>query len=972
MKIKKNGRHVIKTSLSSAVLLSLLLGGQVFAADNIVVDSGTATGTINTVTDDTTARVVGTGNTVTTSNDAEVFGDDNTVTNSKSQTVIGDKNSVTGRNSGTVSGKQDVRTETVSDLLIGKGNTISGNDTYMKGYESLTVIGNNNTFKAPGGGIVIGDNRMNNDFKDSVIIGSLTPEEKKAANKNIRGMNMTVVGNHAQSGASGTVVGWGAQGLGSFGTVTGFNSVSSLGTTWSSIYGVDNKITGSEYAPVTMVNGAFGTMNKVDYSSNSMVWGTGNWVTNAGGNMIDVVVNGFSDYRYNEFILHGSYNDGYSDHMSEIFRDYASLNGGSVFAMGNSNTSDYARRSSIIGSGNTLNGTENTVSDYNTIAGYQNAGINVNNTSVVGTGNTLNGGNTAVVIGDYNILTGGSNNIILGSMETKDEIKTQIYTPKMDIITRDPYTGTAIPYTMKVKVAVKAHTENISNAVMLGYNTDVQYDGGVALGSNSIASVDKGRYGYNPITGSAFDSDTAIAALSGKESRLTELNNSLGGLESTYTTAKDDYQSKVDNYLEKAATYSEKVQFYNAADAGSADQARYKEQMDAAKTALDEAEIAMNTSETTMNNANKAYTDAVSEKNQITSAWKSNAAAVSVGDSEAGITRQITNVAAGTNDTDAVNVAQLKAAVDAAGTGLQKSNNALSYENNKLSLSIKDSDGKDFITGSVEISDLANSINTRNSVGNFDGDNTITIEKAEGLNEFNGVKYQLKVNTDGKVAADNKGVVNGSTVYNETRVAKDGTYVKQSKSTGENLTALDSQVAANTTQITQNTNNITSISNEVSNITNNVTSLNSQVNKLDNRINRVGAGAAALAALHPQDYDPTAKWDFAAGYGNYKSANAVAIGAFYRPTNDLLFSVGTSMGGGENMFNAGVSIKFGKGSEYSNYSKTDLVSVISSQQAEISAVKADNEAIKADNEAKTKRIEALEKQMQEILSQINR
>ena len=146
------------------------------------------------------------------------------------------------------------------------------------------------------------------------------------------------------------------------------------------------------------------------------------------------------------------------------------------------------------------------------------------------------------------------------------------------------------------------------------------------------------------------------------------------------------------------------------------------------------------------------------------------------------------------------------------------------------------------------------------------------------------------------------------------------------------MTALDSQVAANTTQITQNTNNITSISNEVSNITNNVTSLNSQVNKLDNRINRVGAGAAALAALHPQDYDPTAKWDFAAGYGNYKSANAVAIGAFYRPTNDLLFSVGTSMGGGENMFTPGVSIKFGKGSEYSNYSKTDLVSVISSQQ----------------------------------------
>lgn len=122
------------------------------------------------------------------------------------------------------------------------------------------------------------------------------------------------------------------------------------------------------------------------------------------------------------------------------------------------------------------------------------------------------------------------------------------------------------------------------------------------------------------------------------------------------------------------------------AEAGPDEQALYKQQMDAAKTALDEAETAMKTSETVMNTANTAYTSAVSEKNKITSTWQSNAAAVSVGDSEAGITRQITNVAAGTNDTDAVNVAQLKAAVDAAGTGLQESNNALSYKDNKLSV----------------------------------------------------------------------------------------------------------------------------------------------------------------------------------------------------------------------------------------------------------------------------------------------
>ena len=226
------------------------------------------------------------------------------------------------------------------------------------------------------------------------------------------------------------------------------------------------------------------------------------------------------------------------------------------------------------------------------------------------------------------------------------------------------------------------------------------------------------------------------------------------------------------------------------------------------------------------------------------------------------------------------------------------------------------------------------------------------------------------MNTDGKVVADNKGIVTGGTVYNETRVAEDGTYVKKSKSAGQNLSALDSQVAANTTQITQNTNNITSISNEVSNITNNVTSLNSQVNKLDNRINRVGAGAAALAALHPQDYDPTAKWDFAAGYGNYKSANAVAIGAFYRPTNDLLFSIGTSMGGGENMFNAGVSVKFGSSNEYSNYSKSALAEVVSEQSKQLANQNSTIEELRAQVQQQAQENAELRTQVQEIMRQL--
>ena len=92
---------------------------------------------------------------------------------------------------------------------------------------------------------------------------------------------------------------------------------------------------------------------------------------------------------------------------------------------------------------------------------------------------------------------------------------------------------------------------------------------------------------------------------------------------------------------------------------------------------------------------------------------------------------------------------------------------------------------------------------------------------------------------------------------------------------------------------------------------------NQSISRLGDRVNKVGAGAAALAALHPLDFDPDDKWDVAAGYGNYKDAHAVAVGAFYRPNEDTMFSVGGSFGGGENMVNAGVSLKLGQGNHVS-------------------------------------------------------
>lgn len=104
--------------------------------------------------------------------------------------------------------------------------------------------------------------------------------------------------------------------------------------------------------------------------------------------------------------------------------------------------------------------------------------------------------------------------------------------------------------------------------------------------------------------------------------------------------------------------------------------------------------------------------------------------------------------------------------------------------------------------------------------------------------------------------------------------------------------------------------------------------MNHRVDNLDSRIDKVGAGAAALAALHPLDFDPDAKWDFAAGYGNYGGENAVAVGTFYRPNEDTMFSVGGTFGNGENMINAGVSLKIGAGSSHVTTSRVAMAKEI--------------------------------------------
>ena len=511
-------------------------------------------------------------NTGTKAEHVSVIGSENTVENSKSQTVIGDSNKITDRNAGTVSGKQEERTKNVSDLVIGKGNDISGNDTYMKGYESLTVIGNNNKAVNPSSSIVIGDNQKLSAIKESVVIGSMTPEEK--ADPDIGQKHASVVvGYHAQSGTRdgggmNVALGHGAKAYGWQETVTGIKSIVEAGSGYdgylASVYGGLNTVASNKADQNDgMANTVVGTLNKTEGANGALVFGAGNSVTHSFGtaptdedgnsmneHWSDAILGGGQKYAMGEGPLG-------HDELRKAMGLAMSTGGGSVVTMGNGNTSDYAVHSQIIGSGNILTGTANTPSINNTINGYGNTGRNVERVSMMGTGNNISGSTADVVIGDYHHMDGGKNNVILGSMATEKKTVEKTYTMK-------DASGNVIlekKYKVTENVPIKSHTANISNAVMLGYNTDVEKDGGVALGADSVASVDKGVAGYDPST------DTASA--------------------------------------DTSAT------------------------------------------------------------------WKAMAAAVSIGKAatptSAAVTRQITNVAAGTQDTDAVNVAQLKKVQAAAG-----------------------------------------------------------------------------------------------------------------------------------------------------------------------------------------------------------------------------------------------------------------------------------------------------------------
>ena len=1154
--------------------------------------------------------VTGDGNTVSQGMNVTISGSQNTVENSKSQTVIGDSNKITDRNAGTVSGKQEERTKNVSDLVIGKGNKIEGNSTYMKGYESLTVIGNNNEMVNPGTGIVIGDNQKVGAIKESVVIGSMTPEEK--ADSDIQQKHASVVvGYHAQSGTGAgggmnVALGHGAKAYGWQETVTGIKSIVEAGDSGfdgylASVYGGLNTVASNKADQSDgMANTVVGTLNKTEGANGALVFGAGNSVTHSFGTApTDENGNSMNEYWGDTILFEGQ---GYAGGTGQLSHDELrkamglamSTGGGSVVTMGNGNTSDYAVHSQIIGSGNILTGTANTPSINNTINGYGNTGRNVERMSMMGTGNNMSGSTADVVIGDYHHKDGGKNNVILGSMATEKKTVEKTYTMK-------DASGNVIlekKYKVTEDVPIKSHTANISNAVMLGYNTDVEKDGGVAIGADSVASVDKGAAGYDPSTdtasadtsatwkataaavsvgkaatptsaavtrqitnvaagtqdtdavnvaqlkkvqaaagaakvhyysakstktgaGSNYDNDGAEAEDSivlgisssskGVNSTVVGNNNKLTGDKNGrnnsivagqnlevegvhnavfgtdynnydhketkvfgeqntvigvgnlvgYTAEKDPNDPTKWIYTKSSSGSDQNVAvgMTNTANGGSVVVGTSSEAENLGVsfghgnkvigsnsgggqrglalgnylTVKGEEAVAVGTNASAtadwaiaMGKNSKAEKETAmafgydshakanhgvalgawsvadtaagasgydpstqAASTDTSAAWKSTLGAVSVGDKTEGYTRQITNVAAGTQDTDAVNVAQLKkveATAAAAKTNVTAGDNVtVTHDSttNTYKVSAKDT----YTTGGtydaatkkikftqndpsknyeVDVSGLVGSGGTGSLTFAGDTGSAITKNSGETLQITGGATEVAAANNIGVVSENGKLNLklaknidlgsDGSIKTGDTKMDNKGLAIQGGPSVtkggidagSKKITHVAAGEISATSTDAVNGSQLQAVKNDVQNNTQNIYNMGKKVGELGTRINKVGAGAAALAALHPLDFDPHDKWDIAAGFGNYRNASAAAVGLFYRPNERTMMSLGWTMGDDRNMINAGISVKLGRGDVYTRYSKVEMANQIKDLKEKNDKMQAENKEMRSE------------------------
>lgn len=348
--------------------------------------------------------------------------------------------------------------------------------------------------------------------------------------------------------------------------------------------------------------------------------------------------------------------------------------------------------------------------------------------------------------------------------------------------------------------------------------------------------------------------------------------------------------------------------------------------------------------------------------------------------------RQIINVADGTENNDAATYGQIIKAgeytmtlgTDGKGQVTLQTNAGANGPTIKVDASalagggstLTQDDFNNMLNASTKFNDLQAAVGNK---ANANGDNITTDA---------GSKWADKLGT-GAIAKDDKNLVNGETVYNKigdtskltaaglgSNLSDAVVNVNNKVGTADELKALkDAGLGDNLAQATaavnkkadKNAEDIKTVNGRVDELGGRVDTLGGAVSKLDTKVNKVGAGAAALAALHPMDFDPDNKLSFAAGVGSYHGASAVAIGAFYRPSEQVMFSISGNMGNGENMVNAGVSFALDRPSKTPT-TKAALVKTVAAQNEQIAALKetvAEQKEIVAEQNEKIARLEAM-------------
>ena len=369
-----------------------------------------------------------------------------------------------------------------------------------------------------------------------------------------------------------------ATNTGSFSIITGKNdgnlgfwgasdAVQNFGATITgSLNAIESKTSDSSYSGIA--NSIVGVANRTFNSNGSLIFGSGNEITNSIENVKAPNGGSFASAK---------------DMAEKLRETLKKSSGGSTLAIGGGNKADYTKNTAIIGVNNSVIGTKDKIGELNYVSGYNNNLVNTSKSIVTGTNLSLE--NT-------------KGNIVLGFSDKENKVVN-------------------------------------NNIVAIGNNSNVKFDGGVALGELSVSNRDKGILGYNPVTDSPITM-TEIVKMSNKEDEYKQLNEENMILNKELTNLKDDVEEKQKEY--------NKLDFLG----------RYSSEGTNLKKKIAEEKKQIADIESKQNDINASI-------NKMTSTFYSSSAAVSVGDADKGITRQITGVAAGTLDTDAVNVAQLKA-----------------------------------------------------------------------------------------------------------------------------------------------------------------------------------------------------------------------------------------------------------------------------------------------------------------------